>query len=75
MNHSTSRRENPFTSDVYSLLLGDSEQIAVNQIIQLSHTSGFHVNLQSITNLFIGLKSKLLTLLVTPRKTGKNAAV
>lgn len=75
MKHSTLRHENSKTSEIYSPSLDDPEQKVVNHTIQLSNASGFHVNPQSITNLFVGLKSKPLTLLVGPSNTGKIAAV
>ena len=75
MKHSTLRRENSNTSEIYNPSLNDTEQKVINQTIQLSNASSFHVHPQSITNLFIGLKSRPLTLLVGPSNTGKIASV
>jgi len=53
----------------------DTEQKVVNHIIHLSDASSFHMNPQAVTNLYVGLKSKPLTILVGPNNTGKIASV
>lgn len=63
------------TVNVRPPLSVDPEKSVVDHIIRLSLASGLPVNPQSITNLYVGLKSKPLTLLVGPAKTGKVEAV
>lgn len=75
MKHSLARNQNSNIIEICCPSLDDMEQNVVNHTIQLTNASGFHINPQSITNLFVGLKSKPLTLLVGPGNTGKIATV
>ena len=75
LNHLTFKHENSKPSDMHCPLPDDTEQKVVNHIIHLSDASSFHMNPQAVTNLYVGLKSKPLTILVGPSNTGKIASV
>jgi hypothetical protein len=62
-------------SDSPGPILSDPENILVDHIIQKSNSSDLHISAQAITNLYVGLKSKPLTVIVGPSHTGKVATM
>lgn len=53
----------------------DPEYEIINHIHRVAHSSGFQIDPLSITNLYVGLKSKPLVIIVGPSNTGKIESV
>lgn len=75
MERLTSGHEDLSVPQSSAALLLDPEPRIVDSIIHTAHAAGLQVDPVSITNIYVGLKSKPLSLLVGPAGTGKIAMV
>lgn len=75
MIRSISRSPADSSKDGLGLLEPDPELQIIDHILEISAASGHFVDPLAVTNLFVGLKSKPLVLLVGPRDSGKIAII